>query len=1076
MKVIKKIRFRHFVKAIRLPLLTALAAALLVDLWCETVGVPDVFAQIVSLSMREKGVACTVTTMKAGIFRGVQARGITVWDGPAGGRKMFYADRAKVSFRKKDMLFRRLIPKRLKVYGGKVFFPVPDGDSSLSPSSFVFEHIYGDIRLSSTAVKIDRLTGTLNGVRLQVKGDLVGFDQRNRRGTIGAPPPSAGGTQNLAGWGHIQDGMPAPLVRVLAKVKDILADQFFIDGDAVVVGEFHADLADFTACSGSLAFQFSGLEINDVPIATLKGRAVLLDKVLELQRASAQLGGDSFASGDARYAFDSGLLSGSVSGAFNPRVVYYFFDTPMPPAAVDITFAVPPRVKLVLSPSPVLSPRDWRLGGTVSAGNAAWRGERLGEVTCVFDRHDRKIRVEKCEIVVDKTGKEAITVQGELDEKGWVLSGQGHVRLNPERLTPFIPPTRPGLLTFWRQLRCQNGDFPEVSVSLKKMSFSPLKITGSARLSGRDLTYKNNTIQRYDVPLIFADGMIQTAPAGVRVAFDDEQAVSVSGAADLAARSFSLNGTGALFPPRLYKSMALPHSYLMDELKMGETPARLSFSMTDAPFSMRNWKLSGQVAAEGFWFGETRVTRAESEFMVGEKMLTLKNVIADSPRIQELTIPELTVTWPRTTVAFSDGKGRLDPRHVAPFIVPSGRAVFLKAFDAFDWGDTVPYVRVKTFIYRYLGSDRWDLNLDGRLTTENMVFEHVPFDTFSARVKLALPRVVDVTDIDITHGEEKATGKVRVDLTGEPILSFDCEGVFDPVANAVLAIPSLGETLADVSASQDSRVRIDGQVYLTGKLRPLINCRMRGGELVARKLPLEGYDVDWNLNNHELRWRINKGGVGGGQLAASGHSNGFTGAGKVDATFKNLSLNELLKSYANVDSSVNLGKVSGELALFSSKAKGAETVTLTGDGKIKIRDGEFNNTFLVQKLVSLIGLGKVGLITACDAELEFCGDYLKVGRLATDGTIVALKGEGTYHWAAKDDQGLNFTVSGEVLKAISLVPLLTKPLSWFFEAQLTGSVHDPVWKMRSPLRMFTPGDNKSVEGDEGIDLDLLPDK
>lgn len=1075
-KCIKKIRFRHFIKVVRLPLLTAVAAALLVDIWCETVGVPDVFSQIFSLSMREKGIACTVEKMKAGIFRGVRAEGITVWDGPAGGGKMFYADRAKLSFRKKDMVFRKLIPKRLRVYGGKVFFPVPEDEASLSPSNFVFEDIRGDIRVSSTMVEVESIVGKINGVRLQIEGELVGFDPLDNPGTIGKPPSADGASPKLAGWEHIQKKMPAPLADTLAKVKDILGDQLFIADDAFIAGEFHADLADFSKCSGALAFQFSGLVLNDVPIATLKGQVVLHDKNLDMKRVSAQLGGDSFASGDARYAFDSRLLSGSVSGAFNPRVIYYFFDTPMPPPVVDFTSAVPPRIKMVLSPSPVLSVPDWRVDGTISAGNVAWRGIRLGALTCAFNRHDQKIQLSNLEILVDKSGKEKLTVQGELDEKGWVLSGQGQARLNPNRLLSFFPATRPELLKFWRQFRCQEGDFPELTVNLEKASFSPLDIKGAGRLTGNRLTYKKNTIQHFDIPLIFDGGMIQTAPQGVRVKIDEDQHVNISGQADLATRTFSLKGTGKLLPPRLHKSLELPHSYLMDELKMGKAPVQVSFSMTDIPFNMNNWRLSGHLVAEGFTFGHVQGTKVESKFEVGADSLTLKNITADSPQIHDLSIPELAVTWPRTTVSFTDGKGRLDPRYIAPFVAPQGRAGFLKSFDSFDWGDTSPDVRVESFVYRYLGSNRWDLNLDGRLTDEGTVFQHVPLDTLSARVDLALPRSIKVTEIDVTHGPEKATGMVSIDLGGEPVLAFDCEGVFDPVANATLAIPSLKEALAGVSASKDSQVGIDGQVYLKGKLRPLINCRMRGSELIARKLPLDNYDVDWNLNNHELRWRINKGGVGGGQLVASGYTNGFTGAGKVDATFKRLSLNELLKSYANVDSQVNLGKVNGQLSLFSSKAKGADAVILTGDGKVKIREGEFNKTFLVQKLVSLIGLGKVGLITACDAELEFCGDYLKVGRLATDGTIVALKGEGAYSWVAKGNQGLNFTISGEVLKAISLVPLLTKPLSWFFEAQLTGSVHDPVWKMRSPLRMFIPGDKTPVESEKETDFDLLPEK
>ena len=84
--------------------------------------------------------------------------------------------------------------------------------------------------------------------------------------------------------------------------------------------------------------------------------------------------------------------------------------------------------------------------------------------------------------------------------------------------------------------------------------------------------------------------------------------------------------------------------------------------------------------------------------------------------------------------------------------------------------------------------------------------------------------------------------------------------------------------------------------------------------------------------------------------------------------------------------------------------------------------------------------------------LGFAGDVVLVNEFHTNGTVIALKGDGNYN---RSSNQLDFRVKGEMFKSTFLRNVL-RPLSWFFDAELTGTPDKPNWRM---LRGFS--DDKS---------------
>ena len=140
---------------------------------------------------------------------------------------------------------------------------------------------------------------------------------------------------------------------------------------------------------------------------------------------------------------------------------------------------------------------------------------------------------------------------------------------------------------------------------------------------------------------------------------------------------------------------------------------------------------------------------------------------------------------------------------------------------------------------------------------------------------------------------------------------------------------------------------------------------------------------------------------------------------------------------------------------------------LTGNGKLNIADGNLWTVPILAQLGKLLDitflsrlsggrLSGLGRISALDADLEFKGDRVAVPRFSTDGTILSLQGQGDYWWPTGK---VDFSVKGETLSGVNVLWVALKPLSWVFDARLTGTLDKHDWRMASGLRRVLTGEN-----------------
>lgn len=1073
LKVILKIRPRHLFKAIRLPLLTAVVFAVVADIWCETIGVPQIFAHYLSNALGKQGMSCRFDTVKAGFFRGVQVHGAILWDGEGSGRELFTAERVRLRFRKAPLLAGRLVPDRVDVAGGTVFFPTPPGEDRIRRLPFALGALNVKAEIGSDTVRLSRCRGTLNGLVLDISGDISGLEKIRER--IARSPEktalAAGDQPFRLSWEGITARIPAQIREQLPQLRDFLGKQLFVTDDAVVSGTFHLDPENFAACRLEAMFQFADVSLRDLAIRKIKGHIALKEGGLTLRNATLDVGSGAFVSGTATYDFATRLVAGQLRGELAPAELYRFIRRPMPQPLAELSFPVPPSLSLTLFPSPAHEVAKWELAGEVSARNIFWGDMQFHTATCRLSRKAGIISIEKLEIEADRDGRETAVIRCDLNESDWSLSGTGTISADPCRFLRFLPGKAGSVGRFLKMLRIGH-ETPTLSATLERGCLKPFELRGRAELKARRLAFRDLEVASLEVPLRFDGEILEIAPDGIRLLIDDCQQIILHGKADIGKRSLSLIADSALFPGDIYRRLQLPKSYLIDELQLAASPVHATWQATDMPFDFADWRVTGTIEVRDLLYGACTIDTGSARFELTPAAINLIDATAASFQVKDLIIPELTYNW-REYLLTIRGTGQVDPRLFAAFIPPSGRPVYENSWRRFDWGVDDPRLEIRDFRFQLYSSNRWSVRLLGSIADENLRFSNLALDRAAAEVTLDLPRSIRIADITAASGGQWVNGEVALEFDREPVLTFDGKGVFDPVEVSGVAVPALSAALVGIETGADTQLDMDGQVYLTGRLRPQVSCRMQGSSLKAKGLKLGSYTSEWQLADHELKWRISHAKVCGGDLVAGGYGNGFTKSGKVEAKFRNLGLSELVTDYSGKPATPNLGLLSGSFSLDSARPGGTAEVLLVGGGKVKVRDGEFYRTPLIQSLVGLVGLSGVGQITACDAEFEFSGDHLEVPRFATNGTILALAGEGKYYWR-EPNKGMNFTVRGQMLKATGLIPLLTRPFSWFFEAELTGTLDAPDWRMKGPLRRILPGKQKKAEEED--DFDLLPNR
>ena len=180
-----------------------------------------------------------------------------------------------------------------------------------------------------------------------------------------------------------------------------------------------------------------------------------------------------------------------------------------------------------------------------------------------------------------------------------------------------------------------------------------------------------------------------------------------------------------------------------------------------------------------------------------------------------------------------------------------------------------------------------------------------------------------------------------------------------------------------------------------------------------QKITAEQVSANWALSSNQVRWNVLRASYLGGNLKTSGLYDLESRAGNVLLIADNISLDQFSTMLGMAEKSEDASPVPGvihaECRLDILQGWAGRPFHVEGNGHLAVRNAELWEVPLFTKLGQLLevttfswlrqkqdnGLGK---ITKLDADLEFLGTRLAVPQFSTNGTIIALSGQGEYSW------------------------------------------------------------------------------
>jgi len=539
-------------------------------------------------------------------------------------------------------------------------------------------------------------------------------------------------------------------------------------------------------------------------------------------------------------------------------------------------------------------------------------------------------------------------------------------------------------------------------------------------------------------------------------------------------RRLRLNSRGAAFPDRLYQTyqtpLKLPATDILALVRCDQNPITFSLDLPETEINgSHNWKVLAQLHSAGGGFGKLDIAEASSRVEITPRetnFLDLKGTTAaGEPMALDILIHYKPFVLTLNNISLT---GR--PEIADVFIFPKlAKHIYRQIWEHVQWDPGhPPVVTVPSLVYQSGSTDKdWQLTMASTLTAKNAVYRDNRLEDVALEVHLDLPNSLKVAPVTVTRPDGDLNAEFAMTFAGVPQCDLKINkstGSVDPKQILLAINPAWISFLEPIAFSPQTKVTCEGSFFLSGE--PLL--RLRGTietpQCSFHDWTAEQVTANWTLSSDQVRWNVTKASYLGGDLKTSGLYDLEARAGNVLLIANNVSLDQFSTKLGltekSPDTSPVPGVVQAECRLDILRDWANRPFHVEGKGHLAIRDAELWDVPLFSKLGYLLELttfnwirqkqdNGLGKITSLDADLEFLGNRLAIPQFSTNGTIIALSGEGEYSW---EKDRLFFQVSGEALKEVSILSFVLKPLTWAFHAELSGSRRKNEWKLRTALR------------------------
>lgn len=1027
---------------ILLPVLAALCIAAVA--WIEVIGLPRVARQAVLQAFEKRGVTCDSPKVQIGLVRGLVLHDVTLRHGDTATHQRLHAHRLRYRPGLGALLRGNLRPAGILLSGGKltVVAPAATAENAATAEPLTVRHLELAAELADDRMVLNRLTGSLEGIRFELEGVLEGLDAlANAWQTPRPNDRTAGGMQRSQ--------------TLMSSLHAFVSENLFLDDETSVRGRFTLDLGNPAAAQAHGTVQIADVLWNHVPVRRFKAQVTYAGRIVQVQRATLDFGGDSVLKGDIKANMQTRDISGNLRGALDPRLFYRLVGRPMPRLLAETTFSGPLMFRSTLETSRLDSPRDMAWHGAMTGHGMVYRGHFVDSLATNVRYRQGKLTFDDIRIQLDPAGREALegTLSIDLDERSSALAATATV--DPVRVLKTFQHANPGVSRMLRDLDFGSRTI-EIGADLSGASLDPAEWSGHLMLTAGPAAFRDLRIASFECPLALDDGILATAPHAVVVLDgDSDEYLRLTGSVRPLDRRIQLSGKGAIDPSRIYRQLGFPEKWMVDSFVLHAAPVQVEFAFDEAAWRPSEWTGEAAFHAESLSYGTLDVDAVTGRLSITPGKLRFADIAVQTEAAETFEADAIEVDL-GTREVFIEGRITGDPEIIAVFLSPDrARDAYSVVWEHFDWGAKPPAFTLNRFRVHRRGPGVWTLDLNGRVQAEDFVYRGFAMDAAEAEVSLQLPPSADIAVLSARSGDETVSGNLRFELDGDPTLSFTCSGIFNAVRQFSAVSPVVASALSELATGDRTETEVSGTIHLRGSPRPRLQGTLAGEHLRYQQLTFGTFTGDWELRDADLKWRLHDAELHGGKVAAKGAYSGFFDTGSLAVDADGIDLAALASQLGTQATDKNFGNLSGRAVVTLARRDQDAPWRMTGDGELRVRDGNLWEAPFLKALGDSVAMPTLGRITNLDADLEFTGNRLKFDNISTNGTILALSGSGHYRWT---DHRVNFKIYGEALQQTGLIPRLTRPLSWFLEAEMTGTVQDYQWRLLGPLRRILPGD------------------
>lgn len=1042
-------------------------ALVALDAWLEIHGLPAGGIEAVQGLLANHGVRVTFREARIGVVNGLLLEDVDLLDFQHASVAMAHAE--SLGFRPQftPLLAGHLRPARISFDNLEVYPPRLDGQPATDLQQALPPlRLSGQIRfLRHHVMVLAPFSGDAAGIHFQVASRFTGvpYDQWF----------SGGGASNgfVCGWDAI---LAACGQKTRQHIQQFLTSYGTsglprAEGEIEIRGNIPWDQPEKGTLWGG--FSFADLPVRNASIRKLRGQFVMADQHLRLRQVLLQLAGDQSAVAEADLDLAKRRISGDASGILNPVVLFQLMGQPAPGFLTEVRWGKPLRFEASLQPS-FLDVAKMR--GTIkffceglffrnvavqaaegrirfaddqirleelSVSGIQYNALRLHRITAAATYAKGTLSVTPITVQVAADRQEqvtgAVTLYLETNEFSASLTGA----MRPLRLAESAD-TLPASLTGLASEVNINGTPPAVRCDIARSPYSPQKWRGRATVETGQLAFRDLKVTHSAATVTLEPGRVSF---NAQVSLDGTPAQTIAATGTVRTVEGRLSGQlqATLYPDRLARQLRLFDAAGMPPLSFNGPPVILTATLDDSPLNPAQWHGSGRLTAEQGRYDTLGIRRVASTITFDPTRIVFNQVDGTTEAGDQLK-GDITVALPSGDLSLR-GQVIGDPIFAQAFIAAGVyRDRYRRIWRDVVWSkSTPPVIRIDHLAYynSRVGSD-WKFELDLHADAVNPRYNDLQAQTLAADLRLRLPDDIRVQNIKLTADKLTAAANVRIELTDLASCRLDITATGNPRRILSAIEPEWDGWFKDIRFADTTQVECHGGFFIGQDSRPRLVGRLVSPACGWRDYPFTNFAAKWLLENTRLSWAPATAKFYEGELVAIGNYDFDLDAGHLNLTLKRMRLAPWLSS--NPAAARVTGFISGNGALDLLRPDASKPLQINGNGQLWVREGDLWNLPVLANLGKIIGASSLGKITRADADLVFAGDQVVVPNFTTDGTPIAIGGNGEYSWATNQ---LSFRVRGEALKKTRILPLLLNPFFWFFEAELTGTPKDHNWRL-----------------------------